>query len=100
MVLDLQPVCAEEAFVSARTNRPGQRRTNACRNMDENLSAAQHFYPWNGRERDSLTHPQENGMLGVQQLRRRYLKARYVECATPQDAAAAERLEKALEQPK
>lgn len=34
------------------------------------------------------------------QLRRLYLKARYGECATPQDAAAAERLEKALEQPK
>ena len=69
--------------------------------MDENLSAAQHFYPWNGRERDSLTHPQENGMLGgVRQLRRLYLKARYGECATLQDAAAAERLEKALEQPK
>lgn len=32
-----------------------------------------------------------------QQLRRLYLKARYGECATPQDAAAAERLEKALE---
>ena len=31
-------------------------------------------------------------MLGVQQLRRLYLKARYGECATPQDAAAAERL--------
>lgn len=30
------------------------------------------------------------------QLRRLYLKARYGECATPQDAAAAERLEKAL----
>lgn len=39
-------------------------------------------------------------MLGVQQLRRRYLKARYGECATSQDAAAAERLEKVLEQPK
>ena len=34
------------------------------------------------------------------QLRRLYLKARYGECATLQDAAAAERLEKALEQPK
>lgn len=34
------------------------------------------------------------------QLRRLYLKARYGECATPQDVAAAERLEKALEQPK
>lgn len=34
-----------------------------------------------------------------QQLRRLYLKARYGEAATPQDAAAAERLEKALEQP-
>ena len=34
------------------------------------------------------------------QLRRLYLKARYGECATPQDAAAAERLEKALEKPK
>lgn len=33
-----------------------------------------------------------------QQLRRLYLKARYGECATSQDAAAAERLEKALEQ--
>lgn len=31
------------------------------------------------------------------QLRRLYLKARYGECATPQDAAAAERLEKALD---
>ena len=34
------------------------------------------------------------------QLRRLYLKARYGECATPQDAAAAERLEKVLERPK
>ena len=34
-----------------------------------------------------------------QQLRQLYLKARYGECATPRDAAAAERLEKALEQP-
>ena len=34
-----------------------------------------------------------------QQLRRLYLKARYGEAATPQDAAAAEQLEKALEQP-
>lgn len=34
-----------------------------------------------------------------QQLRLLYLKARYGECATPQDAAAAERLERALEQP-
>ena len=34
------------------------------------------------------------------QLRRLYLKARYGECATLQDAAAAERLEKVLEQPK
>lgn len=34
-----------------------------------------------------------------QQLRQLYLKARYGECATPQDAAAAERLEKMLEQP-
>ena len=33
------------------------------------------------------------------QLRHLYLKARYGECATPQDAAAAERLEKALEPP-
>lgn len=33
-----------------------------------------------------------------QQLRRLYLKARYGEAATPQDAATAERLEKALEQ--
>lgn len=32
-----------------------------------------------------------------QQLRQLYLKARYGECATSQDAAAAERLEKALE---
>ena len=40
-------------------------------------------------------------MLGEgRQLRRLYLKARYGECATPQDAAAAERLEKAREQPK
>lgn len=37
---------------------------------------------------------------GVRQLRRLYLKARYGECATPQDAVAAERMEKALEQPK
>lgn len=35
-----------------------------------------------------------------QQLRRLYLKARYGECATSQEAAAAERLEKALESPK
>lgn len=33
------------------------------------------------------------------QLRRLYLKARYGECATPQDAAAAEQLERELEQP-
>ena len=32
------------------------------------------------------------------QLRHLYLKARYGECATPQDAAAADRLEQALEQ--
>ena len=48
-----------------------------------------------------MTQPQKNGMLGGgRQLRRLYLKARYGECATQQDAAAAERLEKALEQPK
>lgn len=34
-----------------------------------------------------------------QKLRQLYLKARYGECATPQDAAAAERLEKMLEKP-
>lgn len=34
-----------------------------------------------------------------QQLRQLYLKARYGECATPQDAAAAEQLEKVLEKP-
>ena len=33
------------------------------------------------------------------QLRHLYLKARYGECATPQDAAAADRLEQALEPP-